>query len=85
MEKKEEWKYFPFQKILKKDFSFQNNYEEIKDSQSQVSNSLLIRLKNGKAFPAFHKNKNISLFHWKDFLNEKVLLEASIKIKSLLP
>ena len=78
-EKKEEWKYFPFQKILKKDFIFQNNYEEIKDIQSQISNSLLISLKNGRAFPAFQKNKNISLFHWRDFLTGKVLLEDSIK------
>ena len=78
-EKKEEWKYFPFQKVIKKDFKFQNNYEETQDNQPQVPNSLLIRVKNGKAFPAFKKNKNISLFHWRDFLNGKVLLEDSIK------
>ena len=80
-EKKGEWKYFPFQKVIKKDFSFQNNYEEIQDSQSRISDSLLIRVKNGKAFPAFQKNKNIFLFQWSDFLNGKVLLEDSIKNK----
>ena len=78
-EKKEEWKYFPFQKIVKKDFNFQNNYEETSDSQSHLPKSLLIRVKNGRAFPTFQKNKNISLFHWRDFLNGKVLLEDSIK------
>ena len=80
-EKKEEWRYFPFQKIIKKEFSFQKNYKETQDSPPQISNSLLIRLKNGKAFPAFQKNKNISLFEWSDFLSGKALLEDSIKDK----
>ena len=78
-EKKEEWKYFPFQKILKKDYSFHKGFQETKDSPPQIPNSLLIRVKNGKAFPAFQKNKNISLFHWADFLNGKALLADSIK------
>ena len=78
-EKREEWKYFPFQKILKKNFSFQRSFQEVQDSPPQIPNSLLIRVKNGRAFPAFQKNKNISLFHWSDFLNGKALLEDSIK------
>ena len=78
-EKKEEWKYFPFHKILKKNFSFDNEYKEPQDSQPQIPNSLLVRVKNGRAFPAFQKNKNIFLFHWSDFLNGKVSLENSIK------
>ena len=78
-EKKEEWKYFPFHRVIKKEFSFQNSYEETQDSLPQIPNSLLIRVKNGKAFPDFQKNKSISLFHWSDFLSGKALLEDSIK------
>ena len=78
-EKKEGWKYFPFQQVIKKKFSFRNEYEETQDIQAQIPNSLLIKVKNGKAFPAFQKNKNISLFHWSDFLNGKVILKDSIK------
>ncbi|MCY4321146.1 MAG: SufD family Fe-S cluster assembly protein [Bdellovibrionaceae bacterium] len=80
-EKKEEWKYFPFQKVIKNDFVFQKGYKDPQELKSQISDSFLIRVKNGKAFPAFQKNKNISLFHWSDFLNGKVILEDSIKDK----
>ena len=80
-EKKEEWKYFPFQKVIKKKFVFQKDFEEAQDSKAQIPNSLLIRVKNGKAFPAFQKNKNILLFQWSDFLNGKIILEDSIKNK----
>ncbi|MCZ0931537.1 MAG: SufD family Fe-S cluster assembly protein, partial [Oligoflexia bacterium] len=55
--------------------------EYTQDSPAQIPSSFLIRVKNGKAFPAFQKNKNILLFQWSDFLAGKVILEDSIKNK----
>lgn len=84
--KKEEWKHFPFQKILQPDFFFgENSSSLLKDNSSPyLSPSFFISVKNGKAFPSFKPEENgISIYSWKELILSQDGLHSKIKEKIL--
>ena len=83
--KTEGWRYFPFQKVMKKDFVFgKTNPPLVKEEIFPcLSASLFISVQNGTPFPLFKKTKDLFVCSWENFLLGEVELEPKIKEKIL--
>ena len=56
-EKKETWKYFPFQKVLNRNFVFEPSSSSKDETEAQIPSSLFISVRNGQVFPSFKLTK----------------------------
>ncbi len=81
--KKESWRHFPFQKMMRQNFVFEAvKLPLAKKSLSPVNpSSLVISVQNGEPFPSFSKEKDILLCPWRDFYSSQTKLESSVRGK----
>ena len=80
-DKKEEWRFFPFQKILPQPFHFQAKPSPIAKQKAFLKDSILIEIKNGK--PESFNHPSFDLISFEDFLKKKNLTSAKIQEKIL--
>ena len=80
-EKKEDWRFFPFHKVLFSDFDFYSKLIEVENKKAQLKDSILIQIKNGRPLPC--ENKAFQLLSWEDFLEGKVSLSPAVQDKVL--
>ena len=82
---KEDWKYFPFQKIMNQKFVFnRENSTLLKEPTSpNLPSPLFISVKNGRFSTSFKPSKDFFICSWKDFLLSKVELDQKIKQRIL--
>ena len=85
-QKTEGWKYFPFQRLINKDFVFNQAEASLikKDTVPCLPSSLFLSVKNGQIFPLFHPRKDLLIYSWKDILQGKTKLDPPLKEKILL-
>ena len=83
--KTEGWKYFPFQKVMKKDFVFSKTNPPLTKEEASpcLSTSLFISVQNGTPSPLFKKTKDLFVCSWENFLLGEVELDSKIKEKIL--
>ena len=83
--KTEDWRYFPFQKVMRKNFAFDTVGPSFpkQESAPALSPSLFISVKNGKIFPSFQQSPDIFLCSWKEFLLSEADINTQIKEKIL--
>ena len=84
--KTEGWKYFPFQKVIRRDFVFSpaNPYSPKENITPCFSPSLLISIQNGTAFPTFNSTEGFFFCSWREFLSGEIKLDSAIEEKILL-
>ena len=78
-EKKEDWKFFPFHKVLFSDFDFCSKLIEVENQKAQLKDSILIQIKNGRPLPC--ESRAFQLLSWEDFLEGKVKLPPAVQSK----
>ena len=81
-DRKEEWKFFPFQKILSHSFHFQAESSSLETRKAFLKDSICIQIKNGVPSPLEHPS--IELISFEGFLKNKKALPAKIQDKVLL-
>ena len=77
-EKKQDWKYFPFQKLLNKAFDFRPEQKTLESPLAFFPNSFVIVVKNGQIEKTI-KQEKLSVFLWKDFLAGNLKLPQPIE------
>ena len=84
--KTEDWKYFPFQKVMGQNFVFSLADPSLLEENitPYLSPSLIISVQNGMTFPTFKPTKDFLFCSWREFLLGKVKLDSTIKEKILL-
>lgn len=84
-QKTEDWKHFPFQKVMKQNFvfNFANHSLLTEDPSPCLPSSLVLSIRNGKICPSFQNTKDLFVCSWKDFLLSKQDVDLDIKNKIL--
>ncbi len=81
--KKEGWRYFPTQRLVKANYLFPEKpleNEKVTKISPVWPQSFKIFIKNG--VPSFSKTpKNVSVFLWKDFLKDSLSIDSKVKDK----
>ena len=81
-DRKEEWNFFPFQKILSHPFSFQSKPSTLTSQKSFLKDSICIQVKNGA--PSSLESSSIDLIRFEDFLKNKKIVSSKVQEKVLL-
>ena len=85
-DKKEEWKFFPFQKVFSHSFDFESPSSISKNKEPSLNNSLCLQVKNG--IPSSFNHPSIDLISFEEFLkadtHKKIEPEVQKKILSCL-
>ena len=78
LEKKEDWKYFPFHKLLNKAYDFRIEKKSLDSPPALLSDSFVISIKNGRPEKSFQSD-TVSVFLWKDYLEGQIKLPRLIE------
>ena len=81
-DKKEEWKFFPFQKVFSQPFQFQTSASVVEQAQACLKDSICLYVKNG--VPSIPKHPSLEVISFETFLKNKKNYSSSIQEKVLL-